>query len=250
MQNCSLIPEWCRLQPQGGSACATAMGAQKELNGPTQPHLWLPPTPCPRPILSSALGLQSQLELCWKRAGFQHSWVWLPQLQTCSRPADWLRSVSSDLLAHQGLVWWSELWAHPGHALWVSLRYCGVGAGETRVLPALLSPSSPSCMEQPALALPWHLLGRYLYPCMAWFCFTSVNDSCLSFFPMVIHGWPSLLPPLWRDRNYIFYTTFGTKSQLFSAQSASWGCSWSTSLGIKRTSNVICFLSPSLRWWT
>lgn len=52
------------------------------------------------------------------------------------------------------------------------------------------------------------------------------------------------------DGNCIFCVSLGTKSQLFSVQSASWGCSWSPTLGIKRTSKVIGFFSPSLGWWT
>lgn len=57
-------------------------------------------------------------------------------------------------------------------------------------------------------------------------------------------------PPFRRGGYCTFCTSLGTKSQLVSAWSTSWRCSWSTGLGTKRSSNIISFLSPSLGWWT
>lgn len=131
-----------------------------------------------------------------------------------------------------------------------SLRYSGMCAA----LPDLLSSSSPSCMQQTALAILWHLPRRCLYPYMYNYIqplvLFHVSKRLMFSFSSHDNSWLSLFPPFRRDGNCTFCSSLGTKFQLFSAQSASWSCSWSTSLGTKRISNIISFLSPSLGWWT
>lgn len=240
MQNYSLGPQWCRLYPQGCSACATPMEPLKDLNGPAQLHLWLPPHPdCGPGALfklssGSAVLAGALLEEGWSAAqlGLHPSFRPIPDLWAdfvvCPQTCFPTRELFDDLDSGLTLSMLSAS-AFP--------RYCGMGAGEAPASPVVPQFPSQHGAASPCFAMtpsekllvPLHgLVLPRVHKVLVFSLFPHVNSGMAKFTASTLEGW----------KLYLLYQ-FWYKSHLLSLQRASCGCS--ASLGLKMTSKLICF---------